>query len=109
MTIDDAINYYDERAKEYRANTDIKRDDYMDLCNNLFEVEQLASWLNELKLLRERVEKVSATDDTMNKIKAIIEEWQSDTWTDNLSYECMVKIAELVDSQNIDATSAFKE
>lgn len=35
----------------------------------------------------------------INKIREIVEKWQSDTWTDNLSYECMVKIAELVESQ----------
>lgn len=35
----------------------------------------------------------------INKIKEIVDEWQSDTWTDNLSYECMVKVAELVEPQ----------
>jgi len=35
----------------------------------------------------------------LDKIRAIVDEWQSDTWTDNLSYECMVKIAELVEPQ----------
>lgn len=34
-----------------------------------------------------------------NKIKAIVAEWKADTWTDNSSYECMVKIAELVEPQ----------
>ena len=36
---------------------------------------------------------------TINKIREIVDEWQSDTWTGNLSYECMVKIAEVVESQ----------
>jgi len=57
MTLDDAINYYDGIAKECRANADIERNDYMDLKDNAAEAEQLASWLNELKLLRERIEK----------------------------------------------------
>ena len=35
-------------------------------------------------------------DDTIKKIKAIVAEWKTDTWTDNLSYECMVKIADIV-------------
>lgn len=30
------------------------------------------------------------------KIQAIVVEWQADTWTDNLSYECMCKIADIV-------------
>ena len=33
------------------------------------------------------------------KIREIVEEWQSITWKDNISYECMVKIAELVKPQ----------
>lgn len=32
----------------------------------------------------------------LNKIKAIVDEWKSDTWTDNLSYECMRKIADFM-------------
>ncbi len=32
----------------------------------------------------------------LDKIREIVEKWQSDTWTDNLSYECMVKIAGLL-------------
>lgn len=35
----------------------------------------------------------------LDKIREIVDEWQSDTWTDNISYECMVKIAELVEPQ----------
>ena len=35
----------------------------------------------------------------INKIREIVDEWQSDTWTDNLSYECMAKIAKLVEPQ----------
>lgn len=35
----------------------------------------------------------------LDKIKEIVDEWQSDTWTDNFSLECMVKIAELVESK----------
>lgn len=34
-----------------------------------------------------------------DKIREIVEKWQSDTWTDNFSYECMVKIAKLVELQ----------
>ena len=34
-----------------------------------------------------------------DKIKVIVDEWKSDTWTDNLSYDCMVKIAELFEPQ----------
>lgn len=35
----------------------------------------------------------------LDKIKVIVKEWQNDSWTDGLSYECMSKIAELIDSE----------
>lgn len=45
---------------------------------------------------------------TINKIIEIVDEWQSDTWTDNLSYECMIKIAELVDRREVRINEKFK-
>lgn len=44
-----------------------------------------------------------AQENILAKIRAIVNEWQLDTWTDNLSYECMVKIAELVEPQESEA------
>ena len=35
----------------------------------------------------------------IKKIQKIVTEWKSDIWTDNLSYECMVKVAELFEPQ----------
>jgi len=32
----------------------------------------------------------------INKIREIVAEWKADTWTDNLSYECMIKIADIL-------------
>ncbi len=40
-----------------------------------------------------------AQEPILDKIRAIVDEWQSDTWTDNLSYECMIKIAKLFEPQ----------
>ena len=40
--------------------------------------------------------KASVTDNIMNKIKSIVAEWKADTWTDNFSYECMSKIADVL-------------
>ena len=40
--------------------------------------------------------KASATGNIMNKIKSIVAEWKSDTWTDNFSYKCMSKIADVL-------------
>lgn len=33
------------------------------------------------------------------KIKLIVKEWQDNSWTDGFSYECMSRIAELMDSE----------
>ena len=33
----------------------------------------------------------------LDKIKSIVTEWKNNTWTDNFSYECMSKIAEIID------------
>lgn len=38
-------------------------------------------------------------NDVIKKVSTIIAEWKADTWTDNLSYVCMVKIAELIEPQ----------
>lgn len=40
----------------------------------------------------------SNTNEVFDKIKEIVNKWRLDIWTDNRSYECMVKIAELVES-----------
>ena len=42
------------------------------------------------------------------RLREIVDEWQSDTWTDNLSYECMIKIAELVDRREVRINEKFK-
>ena len=45
---------------------------------------------------------VSEQKAVLDKIREIVDEWRSDTWTDNLSYDCMIKIAELVEPQESD-------
>lgn len=56
MTLEDAIVYYSETAKECRRKARIESNDYMDIKDCAYEAEQLADWLNELKLLRDRIE-----------------------------------------------------
>lgn len=43
---------------------------------------------------RDRQLKASVKDNTINKIRSIVDLWKSDTWTDNASYEYMIKIAD---------------
>ena len=56
MTLEDAITYYSETAKESRRKARIESNDYMDMKDCTYEAEQLADWLNELKTLRERID-----------------------------------------------------
>ena len=63
MTLDSAIIYYEEIAKECRRKADIGRNDYMDMRDSALEAEQLASWLNELKLLRGRIDAQPTTEE----------------------------------------------
>ncbi len=56
MTLENAIVYYSEMAKECRRKARIESNDYMDMKDCTYEAEQLADWLNELKVLRERID-----------------------------------------------------
>lgn len=58
MSLDEAIRYYSHLADECRRKADIERNDYMDLRDSTAECEQLADWLNELKVLREKIQKL---------------------------------------------------
>ena len=58
MSLDEAIRYYSHLADECRRKVDIERNDYMDLRDLTAECEQLADWLNELKVLREKIQKL---------------------------------------------------
>ena len=58
MSLDEAIRYYSHLADECRRKADIERNDYMDLKDLTVECEQLADWLNELKVLREKIQKL---------------------------------------------------
>lgn len=33
---------------------------------------------------------------SLNRIKTVVDKWKTDTWTDNFSYECMSKIADIL-------------
>jgi len=55
MTLEDAIEYYDNLADGCCQKADIERNDYMDLRDESAECRQLADWLNELKWLREKI------------------------------------------------------
>lgn len=56
MTLDDAIEYYSKIAESLRNQVRIEDNDYMDKVDEVYMCERLAEWLNELKLLRERID-----------------------------------------------------
>ena len=55
MDLDIAIKYYSNLADDCRKKASPERNDYMDLKDLATEYTQLADWLNELKILREKV------------------------------------------------------
>ena len=55
MDLDTAIKYYSNLADDCRRKASPERNDYMDLKDLAAERGQLADWLNELKILREKV------------------------------------------------------
>lgn len=55
MDLDIAIKYYSNLADNCRRKASPERNDYMDLKDLAAEHERLADWLNELKILREKV------------------------------------------------------
>ena len=67
MSLDEAIKYYSHLADECRRKANIERYDYMDLKDLAAEHGQLADWLNELKVLRE-------------KIRVLLEKQEQDRW-----------------------------
>ena len=64
MSLDEAIKYYSHLADECRRKANIERYDYMDLKDLAAEHEQLADWLNELKVLREKIQKLLEKQET---------------------------------------------
>ena len=58
MDLDIAIKYYSNLADDCRRKASPERNDYMDLKDLAAEHEQLADWLNELKMLREKIQKL---------------------------------------------------
>lgn len=65
----------------------------------LWSKDEFLRVTNPFDYLRKRINSLSPVKNTINKIREIVNKWKSDTWTDNLSYECMIKIAELVEPQ----------
>ena len=53
--LDDSIRFYEAMSKDYRKRANIEQNDYMDLRDEAARCEQLAGWLNELKVLREKI------------------------------------------------------
>lgn len=67
-------------------------------------IEPYCSEVAEIKISKEELKRIilknygkpKPNTDVLDKIKAIITKWQIDTWTDNLSHECMCEIADIV-------------
>ena len=81
MTITDNIDFLNEAKKFYE---DIANNPSLnETIKTYFTIESLESAINIMCKYQ--------------KIQEIVAKWKVDSWTDNLSYECMIKIAEIID------------
>jgi len=89
MSIDDAIKHAEEVAEEkfnnavsimdkMKSDIALSNAEECKLCAE--EHRQLAEWLGKLQ-----------------KITEIVAEWKVNSWTDGISYDCMVKISEVLE------------
>ena len=94
MTLEDAIVYYSETAKECRRKARIESNDYMDMKDRAYEAEQLADWLNELKVLRGRMDAHPEIKeiDYSQCADAVLKMWIDKVVTDGEYYRIMDKL-----------------
>ena len=81
MTIDDNVDFLTEAKKFYEEIAN--NPSLNETIKTYFTIESLES---AIKIMRK-----------YQKIQEIVAKWKADTWTDNFSYECMIKIAEIID------------
>ena len=99
MTIDKIIAKEQEIAEIFQKTVDthmVGEDLSLEemYCDDTEIIEE------ELKRCRELADVHNQIANTMRKyqkIQEIVAKWKADTWTDNLSYECMIDIAEIID------------
>lgn len=60
------------------------------------EFDEILEQTNAVICNRECYERAIKALEILEKIKAVVTKWQTDTWTDNLSHECMCEIADIV-------------
>lgn len=71
MTIEEAIKKFRDSAEHELMHG---------LMRSCLKYRQIAEWLEQLRM-----------------IKKIVETWEADTWTDGLSYACILKIIEVLE------------
>jgi hypothetical protein len=86
--VDDKTTYYlDKEVEEMTIDEAIKHaEEVGNGCSECAaEHRQLAEWLRKYQ-----------------KIAEIVTKWKTDTWTDGVSYDCMVQISEVLEDGNVD-------
>ena len=84
------------KALEQEPKFIVKSDGTIEQIKDCDDCVFKKEWEKIGKLLSVILEKHTKQDPILEKIKSIVFEWQTDTWTDNLSCECMLKIADIV-------------
>lgn len=108
--------YGDCRCKNYhkvnqglnKVNQDLNKSEKPTSSDDCIDRKEFIDWINvwditpiiKRPLIRhvQGMPSVTPQEPVIDEIRSIIEEWKKDTWTDNLSYECMIKIAEIIDN-----------
>lgn len=81
MTIDDNVDFLNEAKNLFE-----------DIANNPSVNETIKTYF-----IIESLENAINIMRKYQKIEEIVAKWKVDSWTDNLSYECMIEIAEIID------------
>lgn len=82
MTIDDNVDFLNEVKKFFQCIANCPS--LNNTVKTYYAIEALKSAITIMRKYQ--------------KIQEIVAKWKVDSWTDNLSYECMIKIAEIIDN-----------
>lgn len=98
MSIDELITFCEE--EEHGCRVRCKRyDDASGYTRSKDKNVRTADAITE-EVYGDFYKEISDTMRKYKKIQEIVKSWKSDTWTDGISYDCMVKISEVLEDGN---------
>ncbi len=98
MTIDELITFCEE--EEHGCRVRCKRyDDASGFTRSKDKNVRTADAITE-EVYGDFYKEISDTMRKYQKIQEIVKKWELDSWTDNLSYESMIQIREVLEDDN---------